>query len=65
MAPIVHTTTARPRKAGAVIVSRFSQAEQERAQYLDRQADAELSHGRHAAAERLSHAAAAMREGVP
>jgi hypothetical protein len=51
MATSVHTTAARPRKAGTVIVSRFSQAEQERARHLDRQADAELPHGRHAAAD--------------
>jgi|tagenome__1003787_1003787.scaffolds.fasta_scaffold20974475_9 hypothetical protein len=52
MATSVHTTAARPRKAGTVIVSRFSQAEQEPARHLDRQADAELPHGRHAAAVR-------------
>ncbi len=32
-----------------------------RARILDRQADAELSHGRHAAAERLSRQAAELR----
>ena len=35
------------------------------AQNLDRLADAELQHGHHGAAERLAHAAAAMREARP
>jgi hypothetical protein len=60
---ILHITTLRPRKAGAVTVYRFSQATQEKARHLDCMADRELAVGRHAAAERLSHAAHELREG--
>ena len=35
-----------------------------RAAMLDRLADAELQHGHHGVAERLAHAAAALREAV-
>jgi hypothetical protein len=57
-----HTTAARPRKAGAVITLRISQAKQEQARHLDHMADRELAIGRHAAAERLSHEAYQLRQ---
>jgi hypothetical protein len=62
MATIVHTTATRPRKAGAVTISRFAQAAQEKARHLDFMADRELSVGRHAAAERLSNIAHELRQ---
>jgi hypothetical protein len=53
------TTTARPRKAAAVITQFFHR---DHAAYLDRLADSELAVGRHSAAERLSHEAQRLRE---
>jgi hypothetical protein len=64
MTGTVHTTAACRRKAGAVIVSRFSQAAQEKARHLDHMADRELAVGRHSAAERLSNIAHELREEV-
>jgi hypothetical protein len=60
MAMTFHTIPTVPRKAVAAIINQLPQ--HDRAACLDRLADSELAVGRHAAAERLSHAAAAMRE---
>jgi hypothetical protein len=54
------TTTARPRKAAAAIITQIFH--RDHAAYLDRLADSELAVGHHSAAERLSHEAQRLRE---
>jgi hypothetical protein len=59
----LYTITPPRRNAGSdILTKKQSDRPQDRARFLDRMADLELSHARHNAAERLSRAAAELRE---
>jgi hypothetical protein len=62
-----YTITPTGRNTGSGFLTRNQSAERphERARRLDRLADLELAHSRHSAAERLSRAAAELREVAP